>query len=100
MDLHVVVFDKDGNGVYGPPEHGAVYPADSLTGQGTLGGHRVRCISPSWFVRFHVGYAIEDHDTRDVLALCARFGIAVPAEHVAFLRRHGRDTRGEGDPLP
>jgi hypothetical protein len=41
-------------------------------------------MSPDWMVRFHVGYAIDECDYRDVKALCERFGIELPAEYLPF----------------
>ena len=38
IDIHVVVFDDKGNGIYGPIENGKLYPVDSLTGAGVING--------------------------------------------------------------
>ena len=43
IDVHVIVFDEKGNGIYGPRENGEMYPAASLTGTGQIEGHTVRC---------------------------------------------------------
>ena len=51
VDVHVIVFDTEGNGLYGPVEKGVWYPADSLSGTGTIGGHTLRCISAEYLVR-------------------------------------------------
>lgn len=85
VDFHVIVFDQHGNGLYGPVEKGIMYPADSLTGEGMIGGLRVRCISPEWMVRFHSGYELHQKDYNDVAALCAKFGIALPQEYANFV---------------
>ncbi len=78
VDVHVITLDEKGNGLYGPPEQGVMYPASSLTGTGVVGGLAVRCISPYDMVRFHSGYKLRDKDFHDVLALCRRFGIELP----------------------
>jgi len=78
VDVHVIVFDERGNGMYGPPEKGEMYPAASLTGTGNIQGQRVRCISPEWMVKFHSGYQLKEKDFRDVSALCRKFDIALP----------------------
>ncbi len=78
VDVHAFTFDANGDGVYGPPEDGAFYRADALTGQGVIDGRRVRCISADWLVRFHSGYRLTEKDVLDVTALCERFGIALP----------------------
>jgi lincosamide nucleotidyltransferase A/C/D/E len=60
VDVHVIVFDGQGNGLYGPVEQGMMYPAASLTGTGTIDRHVVRCISAEWMVKFHSGYALTE----------------------------------------
>ena len=84
IDVHVIVLDDQGNGLYGPPEKGEMYPAASLTGSGHIAGQTVRCISPEWTVKFHSGYQLKDKDFRDVAALCRKFGIALPAAYERF----------------
>ena len=84
VDFHVIVFDQVGNGLYGPVENGIMYPADSLTGQGTISGLLVRCISPEWMARFHVGYELHQKDYQDVAALCKKFNIPLPEEYSIF----------------
>jgi lincosamide nucleotidyltransferase A/C/D/E len=78
VDVHVIVLDGNGNGLYGPIENGGMYPAASLTGAGTIGGAAVRCISPEWLIKFHSGYELKQKDFDDVAALCEKFGIANP----------------------
>ncbi len=80
IDLHVISLDENVNGIYGPSENGLAYPADSLTGTGTISGCVVRCISPQWMVKFHSGYDLTEKDYQDVSALCEQYGIAVPDE--------------------
>jgi lincosamide nucleotidyltransferase A/C/D/E len=82
IDVHVIVIDDKGNGIYGPIENGEQYPAPSLVGVGMIGGKRVRCISPEWMVKFHCGYQLAEKDLQDVSALCERFGIDLPEEYV------------------
>lgn len=81
LDLHVIVLDPQGNGMLGPPERGAVYPAQSLTGRGTVGAREVWCISAEWAVRFHDQYEGDAQDRSDVQALCERFGLVVPEQY-------------------
>lgn len=80
VDVHAVVFDAEGNGLYGPPDRGVMYPAGSLTGVGRVGGLTVRCVSAEYLVKFHTGYKLREVDYKDVSALCARFDIDYPAE--------------------
>ena len=79
IDVHSYTFDAAGNNIFGVP-----YPADSLTGTGTIGGRRVDCISPEWLVKFHTGYELDLNDFHDVSALCRRFGLELPAEYNKF----------------
>jgi lincosamide nucleotidyltransferase A/C/D/E len=81
IDIHVIVLDGQGNGLYGPAEKGAQYPSASLAGAGSIGGHDVRCISAEYMVKFHSGYALRDRDFKDVPALCEKFGLEYPAEY-------------------
>lgn len=80
IDVHVISLDENGNGIYGAPENGLAYPADSLTGTGTISGCAVRCISPQWVVKFHSGYELTEKDYQDVSAICEKYGMAVPDE--------------------
>lgn len=84
VDLHVIVFDQQGNGIYGPVERGVMYPAQSLAGEGTIDNHLVRCISPEWMVTFHSGYELHQKDYDEVVALCNKFHIPLPEEYIRF----------------
>ena len=84
IDFHVVVLDDHGRGIYGPPENNEHYPAEALTGKGTVKGRAMDCITPEWLVRFHTGYPVDETDWADVSALCERFGIPVPDEYAHF----------------
>ena len=86
LDVHVIVLDGYGNGVYGPVENGEQYPAASLTGTGTIGDYPVRCISPEWMIKFHSAYELQEKDFKDVSALCDKFGIALPQEYVRWVQ--------------
>lgn len=84
VDVHVIVLDEDGRGFYGPPEDGACYPAEALTGTGSVKGRAVACITPKSLVAFHTGYDVDATDWADVSALCERSGIPVPDQYVRF----------------
>ncbi|MBI4672669.1 MAG: aminoglycoside nucleotidyltransferase [Chloroflexi bacterium] len=86
VDVHAIVFDAEGNGLYGPPEKGVMYPAASLTGSGVINGQAVKCISPEYMVKFHTGYKLRESDFQDVAALCARFGIDYPEEYAVLIK--------------
>jgi len=84
IDVHVIVLDERGNGIYGPAENCEMYPADALAGTGIIAGQTVRCISPEWTIKFHSGYELKEKDYRDVSALCEKFGIDLPAHYEHF----------------
>jgi len=75
IDVHVIVLDAEGNGIYGPRERGEMYPAASLTGEGTIMGQQVRCISAEWIVKFKLPYIENEKNRRDIDALKAKFGV-------------------------
>jgi lincosamide nucleotidyltransferase A/C/D/E len=79
VDLHVVVFDRDGNGwqELGGGAWGG-YPAEGLTGVGMVGGRQMRCLTPQLQVRHHLGYPLDASDRYDLGLLAERFGVAVP----------------------
>jgi lincosamide nucleotidyltransferase A/C/D/E len=79
IDVHSCTFDADGNNVFG-----VAYPAESLTGTGTIEGYQVDCVPPEWMVKFHSGYELKMSDYCDVSALCERFGIELPSEYDKF----------------
>lgn len=81
IDVHIIVLDDKGNGIYGPVENGQMYPAASLTGTGTIDNTPVRCISSEWMVKFHSGYELTDKDLRDVSAICEKFELELPDEY-------------------
>lgn len=81
VDIHAIVFDESGNGLYGPVEKGVMFPAASLTGTGKLNGYSVRCISPEYVVKFHSGYELKEKDFKDVIAICEKFKIELPKEY-------------------
>lgn len=81
VDVHVIVFDAKGNGLYGPVEKGVMFPATSLSGTGVISGHTVKCISAEHVVKFRTGYKLKDSDFMDVQAICKKFGIELPEEY-------------------
>ena len=89
IDIHVIVIDEHGNGIYGPPENGVMYPAASLTGKGTITSRSVKCISAEYMVQFLAPW-IDKHPHKylpAVSALCERFGIDLPEAYVIYRSR-------------
>jgi lincosamide nucleotidyltransferase A/C/D/E len=81
VDFHVINLDQEGNGIYGPAENGNFYHKDALSGKGRIGNLEVKCISPKWMVKFHMGYKLRESDYQDVKALCEKFEIELPEEY-------------------
>ena len=83
VDVHSYTFDAAGKHVYGTQ-----YPADALTGTGSIDGRAVQCISAERMVQFRTGYALREVDIQDVEALHRKFGIPIPEEHRSWRKTH------------
>ena len=81
VDVHVIVLDTEGNGLYGPPQNGELYPAAALLGRGSVGGLSVRCLSPEYQLDSHTGYDLSESDYHDVRALAEKSGLELPPEY-------------------
>ncbi len=83
IDVHAIVFDQAGNGIYGPAERDVMFSAASLTGKGEINGHPIKCISAQYMVKFISPwlFKLRDKDFKDVAALCKRFEIELPEEY-------------------
>lgn len=80
VDVHAIVFDKSGNGVY-RMQNGEdwIFPAAGFTWLGEILGTTVRCLSPEVQVLCHAhGYVPKEKDLRDMELLEARFGVELP----------------------
>ena len=91
IDVHVITFDNEGNGLYGPKEKGMMYPVASLTGAGMIQRYAVKCVSAEYLVKSHAGYKFEKKDFKDVYALHKRFGIVLPSEYDKFMETIDRN---------
>ena len=80
VDVHAIVFDRDGNGVYRMEnEKDWIFPAAGFSGRGVVQGMGVRCLSPETQVLCHgLGYIPREKDLRDMELLQARFGVELP----------------------
>jgi lincosamide nucleotidyltransferase A/C/D/E len=83
VDVHSYTFDSHGKHIYGTE-----YPADALTGTGSVEGRTVQCISAERMVEFRTGYALREIDIQDVEALHQKFGIPIPEEHEEWRKSH------------
>lgn len=76
VDVHPVTFDERGNGLYQMDDGGTwTYPADGLTGTGSIGGKPVRCLTPELQMRVHSGYELREKDHEEIRVLHVRFGV-------------------------
>jgi len=79
VDVHPVIFDERGGGVYVMDDGREwVYPASGFEGRGRVHGHPVRCLSPEVQVLVHSGYELGAKDYRELDLLRERFGVEVP----------------------
>jgi len=92
IDVHVIVLDSQGNGIYGPVENSEMYPAEALAGTGMIARQLVKCISPEWTIKFHIGYELKEKDYKDVSALCEKFLIPLPIEFKRFTVSNNHQT--------
>lgn len=76
VDVHTFEFGERGNNIYGTE-----YPKESLTGEGTINGQTVKCISPEYVIKFHANYEPKEKDLKDIKALCDKFGIEPPENY-------------------
>ena len=86
IDVHAIVLDEKGNGVYGPKENGQMYSASALEGIGKIEGQIVKCISVTYQLESHLGYTIRAKDVQDVLALCEKFKLEIPIAYQKHVR--------------
>ena len=85
LDLHTVTFDADGGGVQPQPNGGSFrYPPEGFV-EGEISGRPVASVSPAVQLLCHLGYAPSPKDASDVLALCERFELRVPAAYEPFI---------------
>ena len=80
VDVHAIVFDRDGNGVYRMADGGTwIFPAAGFAGRGEIAGCAVRCLSAEVQVLCHAhGYEPAEKDLRDMELLRERFGVELP----------------------
>jgi lincosamide nucleotidyltransferase A/C/D/E len=80
VDVHSVVFDEEGNGVY-RMQNGQdwIYPAEGFRGKGMIGDLSVKCLSPETQVLCHAhGYEPGETDFHDMEMLRDVFDVTLP----------------------
>lgn len=76
VDVHVFQFNDKWKNVYGIP-----YPVESLTGEGTINGRKVKCIAAEFVIIFHSYYEPQEKDYQDIKALCEKFNLPQPKKY-------------------
>jgi lincosamide nucleotidyltransferase A/C/D/E len=80
VDVHPVTFSSAGGSYDMGGGKVWVYPAAGFAGSGTILGRAVPCLTPEVMLICHsTGYALDDVHERDVLRLCERYSLPVPA---------------------
>ncbi|MET9555717.1 cold shock domain-containing protein [Streptomyces sp. NPDC006645] len=87
VDLGVTRTNEQGVEVYGPG--GLPYPVGSLSGSGRVRGRLVGCGTAAFQIASHTGYALDEDDERDVLALHHRFGVPLAGRVRAWHEEDG-----------
>ena len=80
IDFHVIRYDEHSNGLYGNPLE-ATFPAEALSATGEISSVEVRCISPEFQLKCHIGYEYDANDIHDVSAIVQTFDLDVPPEY-------------------
>jgi len=80
VDVHAIVFDADGNGLYEMADGGTwAFPAHGFQGSGRIAHVNVQCLTPEIQVYCHAhGYVPSEKDFRDMELLEQRFGVELP----------------------
>lgn len=94
VDVHAAAFGESGDGVY-RMQNGEdwVYTAAHLSGEGRVGGRRVRCLTPEAQVVCHAyGYTPAEKDYRDMELLAERFHVELPPQ---LKRDDAQHTQGD-----
>lgn len=81
IDVHVVVFDIEGNGIYWPKERWIFYPASAFTWIWIIDGITLKCISAENQIESHSWYALREKDYQDIRLLCEHFKIQLPLDY-------------------
>ena len=74
VDLHL--FEPAGLGLWSM--QGQTFPSDMFSGQGTICGISVSCLTIEAQVEYRYGYELREKDKHDVLLLCEVFCLQVP----------------------
>jgi lincosamide nucleotidyltransferase A/C/D/E len=90
VDFHTYTYDESGNLLFG-------LPAPIVARCRLIAGCQVRCITPEWLVKFHIGYSHDTDDVQDVLALCQRYTHPIPPQ---YTEHHSGKECEQISPMP
>jgi len=74
IDLHAIRLDADGGATPAYDGEGMTFSAEDLSGEGTIAGTYVRCLSVEMQFRGHTGYELPERQIPDLELLRERFG--------------------------
>ena len=90
IDFHVFELRPDGSGIYKPGIEDWEMSTEELGANGTVGGRKVRCLTPQYQVRSHHGYSLGETDLHDLALLRETFGIELlPEQSEAVATKRG-----------
>ena len=74
IDLHAISLHADGSATPAYDGEGMTFSADDISGEGTIAGAHVRCLSVEMQFRGHTGYELPERQIGDLALLRERFG--------------------------
>jgi lincosamide nucleotidyltransferase A/C/D/E len=74
IDLHAIRLDAEGGATPAYEGESMVFSAEDLSGEGTIAGISVRCLSVEMQFRGHTGYELPERQIPDLELLRERFG--------------------------
>jgi len=74
IDLHAIRLDADGGATPAYHGEGMTFSAEDISGEGTIAGVPVRCLSVEMQFRGHTGYELPERQIPDLDLLRERFG--------------------------
>ncbi len=75
IDLHAISLLPDGGAIPAYDGEGMTFSAEDLSGEGTIAGVSVRCLSVEMQFRGHTGYELPERQIPDLKLLRERFGV-------------------------
>lgn len=76
IDLHAIRLDAESDAIPAYDGEGMTFSAEDLSGEGSIAGVPVRCLSVEMQFRGHTGYELPERQIPDIELLRERFGAA------------------------